>query len=109
MGTFADWNKKLASSDFYDIQFEGFKGWDKEKDKYNMWEEPYQVSFQIIKGQDKSSREIAIEFDDISHGLFWTRDWTESGLPFVDGGEVYHTIFVFQFKEDWERFKGAFL
>jgi len=95
----SDWNKSLGSSDFYDIQFNGYIGWDKIDNK-----EPYFVMLEIIKNKDKSSHEMAVEFDDISHGNFYWRDWTESSLPFVDDGDIYWSGFTFQFAEDAKRF-----
>ena len=95
----SDWNKSLGSSDFYDIQFNGYIGWDKIDNK-----EPYFVMLEIIKNKDKSSHEMAVEFDDISHGNFYWRDWTESSLPFVDEREAYWSGFTFQFAEDAKRF-----
>jgi len=95
----SDWNKNLGSSDFYEIQFNGYVGWDKIIGK-----EPYFVMLEIIKGKDKASQDVAVEFDDISDGNFHWRDWTRSSLPFVDEGEIYWSGFTFQFAEDAKNF-----
>jgi len=95
----SDWNKNLGSNDFYEIQFNGYIGWDKIDNK-----EPYFVMLEIIKNIDKSSHKIGVDFDDISHGNFHWRDWTKSSLPFVDEGEIYWAGFTFQFAEDAKKF-----
>ena len=95
----SDWNNNLGSSDFYEIQANGYIGWDKINGK-----EPYFVMLETIKNKDKSSHEIAVNFDDISHGNFHWRDWTKSSLPFVDEGEIYWSGFTFQFTEDAKKF-----
>ena len=99
-----DWNKNLRMSDFYKIQLEGYKEWDKTDNN-----KPYFIEFSIVKGRNKSSRDIAVEFDDIAKGYFYYRDWTNSGLPFVDEGEVYNSGFCFQLKEDKEVFVKMFI
>ena len=93
------WIKNLSSSDFYSIQFNNYLGWDKINDKT-----PYFVLLETIKDKDRSSHEIGVEFDDISHGNFYWRDWTQSSLPFVDDGEIYWSGFSFQFVEDAKKF-----
>lgn len=95
----SDWNKNLYSWDFYEIQAGGFIGWDKYNDK-----EIYFVLMEIKKDVDKSSHEIGFEFDDIAHGNFHWRDWTDSGLPFADSRDIYWSGFSFQFAEDAKKF-----
>ena len=93
------WIKNISSDDFYSIHFNNYLGWDKINDKT-----PYYVLLETIKGKDKSSHKIGVEFDDISHGNFYWRDWTQSSLPFIDSGEVYWSGFSFQFVEDAKKF-----
>lgn len=100
-----DWNKMITSWDYYELVHLEWPGWNKDPNT----NQPYFSNFSILKGTQKSSREIAIEWDDLSEGNFWHRDFTESGLPFVDDGESYNTMFVFQFKRDWERFEEKYL
>lgn len=59
---------------------------------------------EVVDGHDKSSRDIAIEFDDIAQGHFYYRDWTGSSLPFVSGDELYASGFWFEFESDAYRF-----
>lgn len=93
------WIKNLSSEDFYTIQYHEYLGWDKINEKTT-----YYVLLEVVKGNDKSSRDIGVEFDDISHGNFYWRDWTRSSLPFVDDGEIYWSGFSFQFSEDAKKF-----
>lgn len=92
-----DWNKMIPSWDFYDIQLSGYPGW-----------EPRSIIQEHRKGVGKSSRDQAIEWDDISRGNFHYRDWTESGMPFLSTGEPYRSIFTFQFVGDYMRFRAHF-
>jgi len=93
------WIKNLSSDVYYKIQFNNYLGWDKINDKT-----PYYVLLETIKGKDKSSHDIGVEYDDISHGNFYWRDFTKSSLPFVDDGEIYWSSFSFQFAEDAKKF-----
>jgi hypothetical protein len=91
----SDWNKKLLMCDFYDVQFKGYPNWNK-LDRDN----PYYVVRESIHKVDKSSHELDVEFDDIAKGQFYSRDWTKSGIPFIDEGEIYWSGFWFQYKDD---------
>jgi len=95
----SDWNKSLYAWDFYEIQFQGFPEWDKLDNG-----EIYFVLMVIKKDMDKSSQDIGVEFDDIAHGNFHWRDWTDSGLPFADSRDIYWSGFSFQFAEDAKKF-----
>jgi len=90
--------KNLSSEDYYKIHFNNYIGWDKINGN------PYCVILEIIKSKDKSSQDIGVEFDDISHGNFYWRDFTKSRLPFVDDGDIYWSGFSFQFAEDAKNF-----
>jgi hypothetical protein len=98
-----DWKKAIPSRSFYQLSIENFPNWEK-PNGHN----PKTVWLSIIKGLDKSSRIIAIEFDEISQGNFYYRDWTKSGLPFIDDREQYDAIFSFQFISDAEKFHELF-
>lgn len=54
------------------------------------------------------SRKIAIEFDDIATGKCYYRDWTESGLPFVNEGETYQSGFWFEKLSDAQEFQKRY-
>jgi len=95
-----DWNKLLPIDIFYKIVLNDYAGWDK-TDK-NL---PLSIDVILTKKETKSSRELAIEFDDISEGSFYYRDYMNSGLPFADDGEKYHSVFTFQFLSDVIKFK----
>ena len=94
------WIKNLSSEDYYKIQFNNYLGWDYKIDDNT----PYYVLLETIKGKNKSSQDIGVEFDDISHGNFYWRDFTKSSLPFVDDGDTYWSGFSFQFTEDANKF-----
>lgn len=92
-----DWKKLITTEDYHNIALSGFPGWDA-KD----------LTFEIVKGQRKSSRDIAIEWDDISECRFYYRDFTNDALPFVREGATYRSGFVFQCESDYHKFKEYF-
>lgn len=94
----------IPSSDYYKIVFAEWPAWEKIDGR----KEPNFVRLSIIKGKDKSSNDIAIVFDDLANGNFWYRDHTQDGLPFVDDGELYWSVFVFQEARDARQFHKAF-
>lgn len=95
----AGWKKKLLSWDWYDVVGDMYADWDLTDSGH-----PPFVKLLIRNKTDKSSADITREFDDIAQGRFYTRDWTSSGLPFVDVGEVYTAGFWFQKREDAYEF-----
>lgn len=99
----AGWLKMVLLWDWYPIVFDKFPGWEMDG------EEPYSEKLIVTNGVGKSSREMAIAFDDVAAGRFYYRDWTDSGLPFVDGGESYRSAFWFQTKADRDKFREMFV
>ena len=99
----SDWNKKIYAHAFYKLQFEGYPDWDKPDGK-----EPEYVNFSTKKDVDRSSWDIAIETDDWCSGNFYFRDFTDSGLPFVNPNEVYRSCFIFQKADDAAEFKRRY-
>lgn len=93
----SDWNKMLYSWDFYPVQFSGYAGWDKDEQF-----KPYRWVFPTKVGVDQSSRDIAIELDDLVEDLFHYRDFTDDTLPFVRDGETYRSCFTFKKKKDYD-------
>lgn len=89
-----DWKKMIPSWEWHKISFNYYPEWEL-VDK-----NPSFVKLAIKKGTDRSSRDIAIEWDDISEGLFYYRDWTEDTFPIVHDKEIYWSGFWFQYKED---------
>lgn len=94
-----DWNKALPSWDFYKIQLDGYPSWERGPDG-----EVGFVYLRLKKGKTKSSRDIAIAFDDIAQGNFYYRDHTDSSMPWLDKDEIYHSSFLFAKQEDKDRF-----
>lgn len=97
-----DWRRLIPSTEWHTLALDNFPGWNKHGGS------PRHFYLKHVHGKTSSSREIATEWDDISGGNFWYRDMTKSGLPFVDGDEVYHSCFCFQFEEDWTKFGQHF-
>ena len=62
------------------------------------------VMLEIKKGHNKSSRALATQFDDISKGFFYYRDWTSSGMPWLDENEIYWSGFWFEHLGDAKIF-----
>ena len=81
----------------------GFPKWDMDG------EMPHNVEFTVRKGVDRSSRDIAIEWDDIGKGKFYYQDWTDDNIPFVREGETYRSSFWFQKASDAKKFVERYL
>lgn len=93
------WNKNITSNEYYDIAQNKYFSWDTLENR-----EPYFVMLEIKQGDNKSSRDIAVLFDDISIQNFYYRDWTKNGMPYINDGEVYWSGFWFQFQYDAKKF-----
>lgn len=98
-----DWDKMIPGFDYHKLAVLDWPGWDKINEGC-----PAYVQFVCVKGNGQSSREVAIEFDDMAEGQFYYRDFTNSGLPFVEKNESYRSLFVFQRFSDFEKFKNHF-
>lgn len=97
-----DWEKMIPVWEYHDIWRTGFPEWEKDEDG------PAHILFRVVKGLQRSSREIAIEWDGLAEGEFYYRDITQSGIPFVRDGAAYKSLFVFQYRRDLEKFKRHF-
>lgn len=66
---------------------------------------PFGVKLSTTSGTDESSHALAARWDDLAQDIFWyrdvTRDVTDDGLPFINTGETYNSIF--RFRTDAER------
>jgi len=89
------WNKKIPSWEFNKQVVKGFEDWETPSSECGI-PMPKSILLDITDGTDRSSKDIAIEVDDWCGGMFYYRDFTNDGLPFVDNGEVYRTRFYFQ-------------
>lgn len=98
-----DWNRMIPSWDFNSLSIKGYPGWE-----MTARDKPFFVMQEITKGAGKSSRQMAIEFDDIANGNFYYRDWTADALPFVEDGETHWTGFWFQNERDARKFVQLF-
>jgi hypothetical protein len=92
------WKLLLPSQTYYSLELDGWPGWEKPNG-----ESVTTISFTIVKGHGKESRDMALLWDDQGHGQFWYRDFTDSGLPYVEDGEEYRSRFWFQFRDDAEE------
>ncbi len=97
-----DWKRAVPIDVFYQLSVTGFPGWDKGPGKDTV----PSLHFRTKKGEQASSRELAIAFDDIAEGEFYYRDWTDSGLPFVEDGEIYQSRFYFAVFADLVHFEN---
>ena len=69
----------------------------------------HRCSFFITKGLDKSSHQIASEFDAISDGEFYYREGAMTGAPFTANDEVCDTVFMFRYKADCDKFLEIYI
>lgn len=94
--------QKVLTWDWYKIALDGYPGWDLVNSAKGL--HPPFVLLERHGRIDKTSTDIDREFDDIATGRFYSRDWTSDGIPFVNKGEVYHSGWWFQKREDAVRF-----
>jgi len=99
------WRRYLLSWIRMSIELDGYLGWDVDADGF-----PWYVHLEHVrdKERDVESTTIRNAFDDISAGLFGSRDFTSSGLPFVDSQDLYWSGWWFQFKEDAVLFQKTY-
>ena len=79
-----------------------FLGWETDEDG-----NPWFVMIEHLHKSDEDeieSKELRIKYDRFSSGLFYQRDWSSSGLPFIHENDLYWSGWWFQFKNDAERF-----
>lgn len=98
------WLKMVLMWDWHDLVMQRWPGWEREPGG----KEPARVDLVVVKGRDRSSRELATEWDDLSRGRFYYRDWTDTGLPFVGDGEAYRSAFWFELVEDRNEFSRRY-
>ena len=89
------WNWHWTSLD-------GWPGWDIVGEGHER--HPPFVELTIRNGEDRPSLDISREWDDLATGLFYNRDWTEDGIPFVRDGEIYRAGFWFEKTSDRDEF-----
>jgi hypothetical protein len=82
-----DWKKKLPMTKWHELSLDGYGDWEK------ISEHPAWVHLTFEWGETRSSRNIAIEADDWVKGHFYYRDWTDSGIPFLNLGDKYESRF----------------
>lgn len=102
-----DWLKMIPSTNWYQITLNGYPDWELvsyEGDHPT----PASIYLTIVQDVDRSSRDLAIETDDWVEGRFYYRDWTKSGIPFVDKNEEYYSRFWFQLEKDAKEFHNRY-
>ncbi len=96
-----DWNKKIHQFDAWDLQRDGYEGWDLDGDK------PYMVRIDKI-WEDKSDfqKEVLVWADDNCEGYFYQYTFgTEGGTPIIRAGDKFWVVLAFQKKDDAFAFK----
>jgi hypothetical protein len=96
------WIKRLLMWNWHWTSLDGWPGWDV-VNAGDAKHPPY-VELRIVKDTGKSSQMIASEWDDVATGLFYSRDFTDDGLPYVRAGDTYRAGFWFQKTADRDAF-----
>jgi hypothetical protein len=100
------WRRYVLSWIRSAIEIGGWLGWD-----VDLTGTPPFVLLEHTRDKSKTQTEsesILREFDDLATGLFGFRDWTSSGLPFVNNEEKYWSGWWFQFREDAKNFQERY-
>ena len=98
-----DWKQQISVSSWHSLSYDNWPGWDKGVEGHTL-----QAELVIKYGEGKSGYKIAVEVDDWCRGQFYYRDLTKSGLPILDQGERYITVFYFQLTADYLRFTSDY-
>lgn len=102
----AGWIKRLLMWNWHWCSLDGWPGWHIIGEGHE--KHPPFVQLTITSGEGKSSHTIASEWDDLAKGLFYHRDWTDSGIPCVSKNEQYRAGFWFEKIEDRDAFVARF-
>jgi len=101
------WERMLFQNAFIKLSLDGYPGWEVD-DNGSPWFVMFELIYLVEEGKHCRSRAMAIEFDDVARGIFYYRDWTSSGIPFLRKNETYWSGFWFQYKDDAVRFQETF-
>lgn len=81
-------------------------------DKYPEWELEDGETPAFVKlahtrggeGSDVESHKLASDWDDVAKDSFYQRDWTKTGIPFVEEGGTYWSEWWFATIKERDRF-----
>ena len=97
------WKKKLLSMDWYDLCSDGYPGWEMDPSDGRL--APAFVKLTHTRGSGNvESSDLASTWDDVATEPFYTRDWTDDGIPFVNKGEIYWAGWWFKTVAERDRF-----
>jgi hypothetical protein len=97
------WKQKLLSVDWHDCCLDGYPGW--EMETADGKSAPAFVKLTHIRAtKDVESSTLANKWDDIANEPFYTRDWTDDGIPFVNKGDTYWSGWWFKTVVERDRF-----
>ena len=102
----AGWIRRLLMWNWHWLSFDGWPGWDSTGEGHER--HPPAVTLTIVKGKDRMASDIEREYDDEPGGLFYHRDVTDDGLPFLRDGESYRAIFWFERTADRDAFQKRY-
>lgn len=96
------WLFKMSSFDWHPHCLDGYPGWELET-----LDCPAFVKLTHTRGpsgSDVESNVLATKWDDLAEVEFYQRDWTSSGIPFVNEGEEYWSDWWFATIAEKDRF-----
>jgi hypothetical protein len=97
------WKQKVMTMDWYDICMDMYPDW--EIEPVGDQKTPAFVKLTHVRGDgDVESSKLASAWDDIASEQFYTRDWTDSGIPCVGKGEIYWSGWWFKTVAERDRF-----
>lgn len=100
----AGWRHRMLSWNFTSHSLDNYPGWEVERVEHGR-PIPAFVKLTHTRGAgDVESHALAAAWDDIAEHDFYQRDWTDSGIPFVNGGETYWSGWWFATLAERDRF-----
>jgi len=104
------WRKKLLLMDWHEVCLDGYLGWELETVDGSAKAPPFiklthtrQAAGPCWSNEVESST-LANKWDDIAKEPFYTRDWTDDGIPFVRHGGTYWSGWWFKTVAERDRF-----
>lgn len=97
----AGWRHKMLMWNWHSLSFDGYTGWEIEQGERS----PAFVKLTHTRGTgDVESSALCNAWDDVAQVDFYSRDWTDDGIPFVREGDTYWSGWWFATIAERDRF-----
>ena len=95
----AGWFMKMLMAEYLDLAADKYPGWERGPEG-----KPHGVSLRIQNKKDRSSDDIAEEWDGLANSRFYWYEVPDGSFVFLYPGDWYTAYFTFQTRADRDRF-----